>query len=866
MKTRKNILPAIFGLITVFLLASCKDDDENAFSIFDITEYYLEQTFTQNAGTINIPVNTTFDASAWQAESTEKWLTVEKNTANGDPFISATVEKNPSEGARSAQIKVSSPIKDFVITIRQFGTYNLPVEEDLLIKPTGGKADQCQPSYDIDKTWDDKFTTAEESSNYHSPFAEPYGAGTKFPVTLEYYFDGQQELDYFIYYTRKGNGNFGQVDVYVSTDTDRSNYTLQGNYDFRMQNEPSKVSFKGGVKPTGVKFVVNTGYNGFASCDEMQFFQIQTNKSLEAKLLNVFKDLTCSELKEGVTEEDIQGLEEQYFIDLAKVIQNNVYSEWEKDFRIREYKAYSDPAVWSEKLKTKRYGSLDNLTGIAVEKDDELIVLVGDTHGQDVSLQCIGEETMTSAEGEKYVQTAASGAYYILKTGINKLKMENRGQLFVMYNTDLSTHPEPVKIHIPLGSGKVTGFFDLEEHQTDAKYTELLFKASDKYFGIRGKKITFYFHRQQLLEVVRNHILSAINLWDEIIGWEQELAGIEVSADAFNNHIFAISPEGSYMWASDDRIGFVNTSFAKILLRDQVMEDKDNAWGPGHEIGHVHQGAINWPSCTESSNNIFSNYVLYKLGKYCSRGLEISKLAASYRAKKSWVQLGDEANYYQNEDAELHMRMQWQLWNYFHRLGHMPDFFPKLFKELRQKPLNASPGFAQLDYAKAVCKVANMDMTEFFERWGFFRNVMIPQYQQYGTYMYMVNEYMVTPAKAYMATFSQKVPPIYYLEDRKNGDVGIDDYKVGDVGYYTLFQDNVKITTIPAYKLSGNNITINNGTQAVAFEIRKDNENGELLDFFNFLTYSIPATITIDNTIKFYAVQADGKRIEMKAE
>ena len=75
------------------------------------------------------------------------------------------------------------------------------------------------------------------------------------------------------------------------------------------------------------------------------------------------------------------------------------------------------------------------------------------------------------------------------------------------------------------------------------------------------------------------------------------------------------------------------------------------------------------------------------------------------------------------------MRMQWQLWNYFHRLGNMPDFFPKLFKYLRANPLAATaPGTAQMQYAKAVCTVANMDMTEFFERWGFFREVFIPEY------------------------------------------------------------------------------------------------------------------------------------------
>ena len=38
-----------------------------------------------------------------------------------------------------------------------------------------------------------------------------------------------------------------------------------------------------------------------------------------------------------------------------------------------------------------------------------------------------------------------------------------------------------------------------------------------------------------------------------------------------------------------------------------------------HEIGHVHQGAINWASTTESSNNLFSNYTIYKFGQNCSR-------------------------------------------------------------------------------------------------------------------------------------------------------------------------------------------------------------------------------------------------------
>ena len=98
----------------------------------------------------------------------------------------------------------------------------------------------------------------------------------------------------------------------------------------------------------------------------------------------------------------------------------------------------------------------------------------------------------------------------------------------------------------------------------------------------------FYFHTAKMQEFVPNQILSAINLWDDIIGWEQELMGIEdVRPSQVNNHIFAISPEGSYMWATDYCIGFVYTYLNNILLKENVMANKDNAWGPAHEIGHI---------------------------------------------------------------------------------------------------------------------------------------------------------------------------------------------------------------------------------------------------------------------------------------
>ena len=726
------------------------------------------------------------------------------------------------------------------------------IEGDMLIKPVGGQASEAQNGYGIEKTWDGDTSS---SNHYHSL----WGAYTKFPVTLEYFFDGKEAMDYIVYHTRNGNGNFGEFDLYIATE-DQPEYALYGSYDFKMQSTSSRIHFKESLnRVTKVKFVVKTGLGdssgySYVSCSEMQFFC--RNTSMDGDLLAVFTDLSCSELKQGVTEEDMDALQ-PYFAQLAKKLRDKAYSNYEREFRIQEYQPYSNPMEWAEKLMTRKYTLLDNPTGITVKANDEILILVGDTYGQSVSVQNVGEE-----QAGDYVQTAASGDSYFLQPGINKIKIRKAGMLFVIYHTDLaSPDARPIKIHIPLGCGEVAGYWDLKKHQTNGKYKELIAQSSYKYFCVRGERIMFYFHRDKLKEAVPEDILSTIGLWDDMVGWQHELMGIEdVFPSQMNNHIFAISPEGSYMWASDYRVGFVYTYLKNILLKENVLAAKDNAWGPAHEIGHIHQKAINWPSCTESSNNLFSNYTLYKLGKYCSRGATLDKLA-QYRLVEGdgWYDMGGE-DAYQNEATEIHMRMHWQLFNYYHRCGYKPDFWPEMFKALREtRIVETDPGAGQLLFAKTACKVANEDLTEFFDMWGFFKPVNNVAYSQYGNWTYNVTQEMIEEAKTYMASFPKKAAPFQYLEDRKEGDVGLD-VTPADVGYYTQFKNNQKITKDITHTRSGQTITIKDGAEAVAFELYKDDR---LVYFSNMFQFAVPASMPLDDSVKVYAVQADGARIEI---
>ena len=846
------------SLICLFIslcIYGCKDNAEESITeIFEIATEDLIQNFSKDAANVSISITTNLNVDNWEAKVTDKWLraTQFKNS------LKISVDANIGSNRRTANVKVSSATKHYTITVTQYSASDIVIEEDIQVKPYAGKAseEETDPDRSIEHSFDDKFI-ADGGVPYHSK----WGQSADFPVILEYYFEGNTDIDYFIYHTNSGNGTFGKFDVYTQT-KENTEYVHQGSYDFNMRNSPSIASLKTPVKATKVKFEVHSGKNGYVSCDEMQFFKKNKKNTLEEQLLTVFTDITCSEIKPDVTQEQIEALPE-FFIQTASALKDDSYIKWEKEFRIREYCPYSSADEWADKLMTRKYGDLDNPTGIYVNEGDEVVVLVGDTHGQSISIQNIGEET-----SKGYAQTSVNGDIYPLKEGVNKLTAKQTGMLFVMYNTNIQNpDAQPIKIHIPLGGGKVCGFFSLKEHQTNEKYKELIDKADYKYFCVIGNAIILYFHHKQLKAAVPYDILSSIELWDNMIQWQQELMGIEdVHPKQMNNHIFAISPEGGYMWASEGRIGFVYTVLGDILRKSYLMASR-NSWGPAHEIGHVHQGAINWASTTESSNNLFSNYTIYKFGQNCSRGTELAvpEYAANVKKatlvfrrcveNKAWCDFGTD---YQGEDPEMHARMNWQLWNYYHRCGYNPQFFPTLFKLMRENRVSTQdPGENQMMYARMACRAANENLTDFFERWGFFVPISM-KVNQYATYNYIVTDAMIKETKEFMKQFPAPKHAFYYLEDRKKGDPGLDTTPP-DVGYFTQFAEDMKITKQITYTISGHQVNVQNGEQAVAFEIK---ENDNLKYFGTSFQFEIPNTISPDR-VKLYAVQADGVRIEM---
>lgn len=758
------------------------------------------------------------------------------------------------------------------------------MQQDIQLFATGATASQCHSGDGADKLID-----GNKSTEFHSPWGYGYdNPTTEFPFTLEFTFDGTKNMDYFKIYHRNsgGTGIIGRYELY---------YKGEGAEDWTEVTTGDLNKKQGGEKFCYLPFTLNgvtalrlvalegSGNNnnpdnegkdpeGFVSAYEMEFFQ-SAKATIDEAILAVFTDLSCSELKADVTRDDITRL---YAVapylaqEVAVVMMENRYEESEAEFRIHSYEPYSDNML-NTQFRTQKYSRMDNPTGIEAKVGDEILVCVEKIPaGQKISLAIYGEAS--DGYGPNYGGGGDSDSVdqeQELQAGLNLVKVVKGGMCYLMNTAaQLSAASEPVKVHILRGCGTLQGYFDLARHKTDEKYVELLAKCSYKYFVVKGKHMMFNFHTSQLRKDAPMNIVSGIEAWDSILGWQLELMGME-SVSYFNNHLMAVSSTNptAYMDATNRRVNFSVNALYKIITYEQLIAQEDNTWGPAHEVGHINQGAINWRSCTESSNNLFSNYVIYKMGKYSSRGDKLVALANNYAQNKPWVIAGSSTH--QNEDTELHMRMNWQLWNYFHRCGVNDKFWPTLFQSLRDDPMPNSfapagqedAGACQLIFYQRACDAAQLDLTEFFDTWGFFLPVDI-EYEQYGKCKYKVTKDMIAEAKASVAAKGyNKAPAIQYLEDRNVKDNNV----YSDMGYYTTFQNKTNITKSVSCKVEGRTYSASNNQEAVAIEIRKAETNGELgnlVYFSNMSTFTVPESVDLSNTV-IYAVQWDGKRVKV---
>ena len=590
-----------------------------------------------------------------------------------------------------------------------------------------------------------------------------------------------------------------------------------------------------------------------------------------AALPTFFTDLTCTELQPSYATMDDAALRTAMgtlpttLQDMAVKIKNKTWGHREEEFRIRNYKAYSDPDYWANVLYTKKYGRINNPTGIYGQAGDVLYIFVGNDVPEGATL-----------EAEVISGSGIQGTAYTLEKGLNMIPtVQDYSNLFIQYVGETSMesdvlitdYPE-LKIHIE--QGVVNGFWNKEEHD-DADWVDMMTNlATADVFQVKGERIMFHMSSHYMRQFCPSTITDAIGWWDDMTRWQQDVMGFEdVRLTKFNNLNCAISLTSGYQSATHYRTQYLDSYIGNLLPYETMMSNADNCWGPAHENGHVHQAAIQSVGTSEVTNNFFSNLTLYKLGRYTSRGSSNDVIFNDYSNHTPYIL----------RDGATTMRLFWQLYLYFHEVKGDSTFYPRVFQAMRATPLKArDPQYYAnyvngnedlLIFAKVCCDVAQMDLSEFFRFWGYLELTDKQHIGDYGDFYLTTRQSDVDEFLAHAAQYP-KAPSIIFVEDRVKAEARTDGYEgnklhhgnairvgeAGDVGHYTDFANTAAKAEGYFYDRENEKITLTSGKGALGFKVYTKADS-TLIYGSNRLTFSLPQKYATTEVF-ILAAQADG--------
>ena len=608
-------------------------------------------------------------------------------------------------------------------------------------------------------------------------------------------------------------------------------------------------------------------------------------------------------LKAQMTTEGVpQGLQE-----VVLKIKNQSWTvypsgrNWEKLFRIADYKVYSENnyGAWARSMGIGYdYGSMTNPTGVTARDGEDLFVFLGDDIPQNATVQI---ELVP-------LGTRSAGKYYNLKKGLNIILNQGENNVFVNYigrtfnNGKYLKDYKPMNIHIE--GGKVNGYFDLTKGNTNEDWKTM---QSDglvwaKAFNMKGELIVMNMPGDDCKRYTPVHMKELVEIWNSIVQREDDLMGFRAAKrDKCNNVLNATAVDHGYMYATTGGTYYNYNTLGDVLNYDKMKWGNGTLWGPAHEFGHNHQQLFNTAGMTEISVNMYSNMVMFTSGRVTSRSENcsyidvdgkkydgvcesaVSTYADRFANKKKWFEYGTWGT----------TQMYYKLYLMFHATGLDDQFWHNCLDYLRKNRLEGQ-GTAncqgQNDYllfAKACCVAAKQDLSSFFEAWGHFYDVngsVIGDYS--NTTMYTTRAQWME-AKKFMKQFTKEGPAnnMIFIDDHIrrtpatfpgaapgtmredfNGAVRVG--TMGDFGSWDQFKkdslgqgwaDVKEMKTVNGrrtYTMEAKN------SHVVGFKIY--DSKGNLIYFANTKTFTIPKKVmeAAGNNIQVKVCGSDGSEVD----
>lgn len=410
-------------------------------------------------------------------------------------------------------------------------------------------------------------------------------------------------------------------------------------------------------------------------------------------------------------------------------------TNWEKRFRIHDYKAYSEYEYgkWARVNGLGyNYGDLTNPTGITARDGDNLFIFVG----ADIP-------TGATLKAQLVPMGSRTGTEVTLKKGLNVIFNRFENSVFISYigstfgkNRTLASFPA-LPIHIE--GGKVNGFFDLTQNDDDNTWKTMQADGLvwAKAFQMKANDILLHMPGDACKTNTPVKMKELVEIWNSIVKRETDMMGLRANNSAkCNNLLNATGVDHNYMYASTGGTYYNYSTLGEVLNYDRMKAGNGVLWGPAHEFGHNHQQLVNMAGMTEISNNMFSNMIIFTSGHVTSRtqdctytnpdGVQVnapeskvSTFADRFANKNYWYEYGTWGT----------TQMYYKLYLMYIASGNKPDFFHKLFNELVRKPMTGRGTTTcrgttdYLRFAEACCEAANEDLSSFFQSWGFFYDV-----------------------------------------------------------------------------------------------------------------------------------------------
>ena len=629
---------------------------------------------------------------------------------------------------------------------------------------------------------------------------------------------------------------------------------------------------------------------------------LENSAAIAAKVEALFEDKACTTLKAeyaSKSDAEIIAALEGVPADLQQAvikIKNNAWDSVtrEKEFRIYDYKPYSNPEVWANNLYTRPFNRINNPTGISTSDSKSFIY---------VFVESIPEGT--TIDLAEMASTKFWGNDTRLKEGLNIVPCANKdGSLYIRYVCEtaidgkkLADYPT-VKVHIE--NGYVNGFWSKERGHTNEDWVYMrdhMFKNPTA-VQAAGDLTVLNFRTYEFLKECPDNIEGVMRLWDFWNSRQNHYMALDKYYAWTNNKQLAMSDDNGFMDASSYRTHYNNNTLSTIVNYDLLIRDAGSSWGPNHEIGHTNQYAFQIIGTSEVSNNALTNFAIFDQGTHVSRGNNMENQILDFENKVPYVLRGEKAY-----GAKLFSmtRMYFQLFLYFHAAGKDTTFYPRLFEKLRYDRLNGwvTPNsrdeldangyyigsvdakYDQLKFAEACCEIAQMDLSEFFEAWGFFvpmKNGYVGDYSHHYVYLHQSS---IDSSRAKMQQYEKKGGHLMFLEDRVrqspkkvspfSDGTGyranyadwdgerIGDTQIGNFGQWMDYIDESVKAQGYFYAVSKGKVVIKEAAGAkgaLGFKLYNA-ETGELLTYTNRKEMNVPVSAT-GAPLKVVAAQADG--------